>query len=112
MSDPPAAPSFVIRGAVAAAVQPATLQPRWDRINSAVAIAAARRIYFLFLERAAGGSEPLGIVLAGLERSDGTPDGRVVFEPPVLLPREQFIPLELVRGRLSRSRPGRSPFRS
>jgi len=77
-----------------------------------VAIAAARRIYFLFLERAAAGIEPLGIVLAGLEPADGSPEGRVVFEPPVLLPREQFIPLELVRGRQGRGRTPRSPSRS
>ena len=53
-----------------------------------------------------------GIVLAGLEPADGSPEGRVVFEPPVLLPREQFIPLELVRGRQGRGRTPRSPSRS
>jgi hypothetical protein len=37
--------------------------------------------------------------------------GRVVFELPVLLPEEQFIPLELVRGRSGRSRSSRSPLR-
>ncbi|MEY3768025.1 MAG: hypothetical protein RLZZ11_1095, partial [Cyanobacteriota bacterium] len=37
--------------------------------------------------------------------------GRVVFELPVLLPEEQFIPLELVRGRAGRSRTSRSPLR-
>ena len=39
------------------------------------------------------------------------PQGRVVFELPVLLPEEQFISLELVRGRSPRSRSARSPLR-
>ena len=79
-------------------------QPRWDRINSAAVIAQARRIYFQFLERSASAMEPQGIVL-----SPG--HGRVVFELPVLLPEEQFIPLDWFRARPSRSRPSRSPYR-
>ncbi len=78
--------------------------PRWDRINSAAVIAQARRIYFQFLERSVSALEPQGIVL-----SPG--HGRVVFELPVLLPEEQFIPLDWVRSRPSRSRPSRSPYR-
>jgi hypothetical protein len=35
-----------------------------------------------------------------------------VFELPPLLPSEQFIPLELVRGRAGRNRPARSALRS
>ena len=31
-------------------------------------------------------------------------DGRVVFETPVLLPDEQFIAIDLIRGRTSRGR--------
>ena len=32
------------------------------------------------------------------------PDGRVVFETPVLLPDEEFIAIDLIRGRTSRGR--------
>jgi hypothetical protein len=88
-------------------VSAAALQPRWDRINSAEAIGRARRIYYAFLERCSGSSEPLGIVMAGEAGA-----GRVVFELPVLLPAEQFIPLELVRGRPGRSRAARPVARS
>ncbi|MFQ6538784.1 MULTISPECIES: hypothetical protein [Aphanothece] len=44
------------------------------------------------MERCPGGAEPCGVVLQG-DR------GRVVFEQPVLLPEEQFIPIDLIRGR-------------
>jgi hypothetical protein len=81
------------------------VQPRWDQINSAEAIGRARRIYYAFLERCAGAGDPLGIVMAGAA-------GRVVFELPMLLPAEHFIPLELVRGRQGRSRPSRPVARS
>ena len=100
-SNPPAPLSFEIRGAVGSSV---SAQPRWDRINSAAVIAQARRIYFQFLERSTSALEPQGIVL-----SPG--QGRVVFELPVLLPDEQFIPLDWVRARPSRSRTSRSPYR-
>ncbi|MEY2645787.1 MAG: hypothetical protein RLZZ611_2436 [Cyanobacteriota bacterium] len=79
--------------------------PRWDRINSADVIARARRIYYSYLENSGGGVDPCGIVVTG--PSGG--QGRVVFETPVLLPDEQFIPLELVRGRSGRGR-GSRPF--
>ncbi|MEB3264671.1 MAG: hypothetical protein VKJ66_09900 [Synechococcus sp.] len=78
--------------------------PRWDRINSAAVIGRARQIYYAYLQSSAGGNDPCGIVLSG---PDG-PQGRVVFDPPVLLPEEQFIPLDLVRGRQGRGRPPRS----
>ena len=94
----------MIRGAVGSSVQPLTPQPRWDRINSAEVIAQARRIYFHFLECSPTHPDPLGVVI-------GPQQGRVVFELPVLLPEEQFIPLELVRGRSGRSRSSRSPLR-
>ena len=97
----------MIKGAVVSSVQPSIQQPRWDRINSAVVIAQARQIYFHFLERCAGQLDPLGVVIT--EPRSG--QGRVVFELPVLLPNEQFIPLELVRGRSVRSRSARSPYR-
>lgn len=99
--------SFVIRGAGAVPLTTAALQPRWDRINSAEAIGRARRIYYAFLEQSASATEPLGIVMPA--ESSG---GRVVYELPVLLPEEQFIPMELVRGRSGRNRPSRSPYRS
>ena len=70
-------------------------------------IAQARRIYFTYLERTGLAHDPLGIVIS----QPHTGQGRVVFELPVLLPDEQFIPLELVRGRPGRSRSSRSPYR-
>jgi len=93
-SNPPNSPSFEIRGAVGVSVS----GPRWDRINSAAVIAQARRVYFAHLEGSAGCLEPCGIVIVGAA------SGRAVFEPPVLLPGEQFIPLELVRPRGGRAR--------
>ena len=89
------------------------MQPRWDRINSAEAIGRARRIYYAFLERCSGAAEPLGVVMAAeAEAVTRTGSGRVVFELPVLLPSEQFIPLELVRGRAGRNRPSRPAMRN
>lgn len=102
-SNPPTPPSFEIRGAVGVPLS----SPRWDRINSADVIARARRIYYTYLENSGGGggTDPLGIVISGA----GGGQGRVVFENPVLLPDEQFIPIELVRGRSGRGR-GSRPF--
>lgn len=96
-------PSFEIRGA---AGQP---QPglRFDRIDSSRVIAQARRIYLLHFEQGPGGMEPFGIVLNTL-----TTQGRVVFVSPVLLPEEQFVPLDLIRGRPTRPRHPRPPLRS
>jgi hypothetical protein len=70
-------------------------------------IAQARRIYFSYLERSGLTHDPLGIVISQPQSGQG----RVVFELPVLLPDEQFIPLELVRGRPGRSRSSRSSYR-
>jgi hypothetical protein len=74
--------------------------PRWDRINSAVVIAVARSVYYAYLQDSGGGPDPSGIVLSG----PAADQGRVVFEPPVLLPGEQYIPIDLVRSR----NPGRN----
>jgi len=52
----------------------------------------ARSVIYRYLEHCPGGAEPHGVVLQG-DR------GRVVFDQPVLLPDEQFIPLALLRGR-------------
>ena len=73
--------------------------PRWDRIDSRSLIAQARRIYFAYLSSTPAGQEPLGVVVDPRE-----PDGRVVFETPVLLPDEEFIAIDLIRGRTSRGR--------
>lgn len=99
-TNPPASPSFEIRGAVGVSVS----APRWDRINSAEVISRARRLYYAFLEANGSGQEPSGVVIAGA-------GGRVVFEAPVLLPDEQYIPIEIVRGRTGRSRTPRNPYR-
>ena len=87
-------PSFEIRGA-----SWAPSAPRWDRINSRSLIAQARRVYFAYLSSTSAGQEPLGVVVDPQE-----PDGRVVFETPVLLPDEEFIAIDLIRGRTSRGR--------
>lgn len=87
-------PSFKIRGAEGV---PAT--PRWDRVDSRASIRAARGIYYSHLSESSGAPDPLGVVLA-----PGQPGGRVVFELPVLLPEEEFIELELIRGRNTRGR--------
>ncbi len=103
-------PSFEIRGASGPSGQP--LRPdlrsdprnfdvRWDRINSGEVIARARRVYFLYIEQGPGGPDPIGVVLTG--RSGG----RVVFDLPVLLPDEQYVPLEVVRSRGPRPRGAR-----
>ncbi len=75
----------------------------------------ARHIYFHYLETCPAGAEPIGVVIV-TEASQGLPSqGRVVFELPVLLPEEQFLPLDLLRGqrqavRARRSAAPRSPF--
>ncbi len=96
-------PSFEIRGA--AGLQQPLL--RFDRIDSRRVIALARRIYLLHVEHGCCGGEPLGIVL-----NPQSAQGRVVFERPVLLPEEQFLPLDLLLGRSGRSRHPRSSLRS
>ena len=87
-------PSFEIRGNVGA-----SNSPRWDRVDSRSLIALARRVYFAYLSDTPGGQEPIGVV--------ALPDlceGRVVFDTPVLLPEEEFVGLELIRGRTGRGR--------
>ena len=77
----------------------ASTSPRWDRVDSRSLIALARRIYFAYLSDTPGGQEPIG----GVAEPDNL-EGRVVFEPPVLLPEEEFVGLELIRGRTGRGR--------
>ena len=103
--NPPTSPSFEIRGAVGVSVS----GPRWDRINSAAVITCARRIYHDYLASGCVSAEPSGIVIAANPSDQSACLGRAVFEPPVLLPGEQYIPLELVRPRPGRGRNPR-PF--
>jgi len=82
-------------------------QPRWDRIDSSEVISRARRVYFLYVEQCPSGIEPIGVVLAAPRSGPG----RVVFDLPVLLPDEHYIPLELVRNRNQRLRTARNTYR-
>ena len=100
--NPPSSPSFEIRGAVGVSLS----APRWDRINSAALIAIARRIYFGHLEQGGGAAEPCGVVIGGAAAEQG----RVVFDTPVLLPGEQYIPIDLVRSRAAGRNRSPRPF--
>ena len=87
-------PSFEIRGAVGT---PST--PRWDRVDSRALIALARSTYFNYLSTTPSGLDPLGAVI---HLRNG--NGRVAFEVPVLLPDEEFVGIDLIRGRSTRGR--------
>lgn len=87
-------PSFLISGAGA----PIGSTPRWDRVNSQALIALARQIYFRYLSEATRSQEPSGVVVC--QRSG---EGLVVFEPPTLLPDEEFLSTALLRNRARRS---------
>ena len=87
-------PSFEIRGAVGTPTS-----PRWDRVDSRALIALARTTYFNYLAATPSGLEPLGVVVH-LQHGEG----RVAFELPVLLPDEEFVGIELIRGRSPRGR--------
>jgi hypothetical protein len=71
-----------------------------DRINSQQVFHQARQALFHYMERCPGGGEPIGVVLQGGR-------GRVVFEQPILLPDEQFVPIDLMRGRPGNRAAGR-----
>ena len=91
-------PSFVIRGsssplATGAAPYAGGSPLRLDRINSAEVLGLARGVYFAYLSACSAGADPLGVVLAAAG------GGRVVFEVPVLLPKEQFVPIDWLRSR-------------
>lgn len=73
---------------------------RFERINSSEVLHRARQVLFAYLHGGGVAGEPCGVVL----QANG---GRVVFERPVLLPNEQFVPLELLRQRNPRPRHGR-----
>lgn len=70
---------------------------RLDRIDSRELLRDARLIYYRFLESGYGPGDPLGVVIS----AGDSHAGRVVFEPPVLLPEECFVPLEWLRLRQS-----------
>jgi len=95
----PRGPSFLIRGSQASQPGPTAqaawcaAQPRLDRVNSAELLRQAREIYFAFLSGGSAVADPLGIVVS----SGGA--GRVVFELPVLLPEELFVPIDWLRSR-------------
>ena len=91
-------PSFQIRGGESSA-SPSQGSLRLDRINSAELLRHSRRVYFRFLESCPSAPEPLGVVLLG-----SGPQGWVVFEAPILLPDEQFVPMDLLRPRATRGR--------
>jgi hypothetical protein len=93
----------VIEAAGSGPFQPPAL--RLDRVNSRDVLAAARTVYFAFLASGATADDPLGVVLGG-----GAGRGRVVFQAPALLPDEEFVAVELLRGRPPRSA-GRGPGR-
>jgi hypothetical protein len=111
--------SFVIQGAGGgqSRTDPSL---RLDQIDSRTVIGRARSIYLTYMTRGFPGGEPMGVVL--LEHNPQTPSGRssegaglggrVVFECPVLLPNEIYVPLEWLRGRGSRGRGPRSPQRT
>ncbi len=86
-------PSFVIAGATFNA----TPSPRWDRVNSQQLIAKARAIYFRHLSDAGRSAEPMGVVLCA-----HSGEGRVVFDMPTLLPEEDFVSTQVLRGKSSR----------
>ena len=113
--------SFVIQGAGGGHARPDP-SVRLDQIDSRTVIGRARSIYLNYMTRGFPGGEPIGVVLAehiprvppGRRSESAGPSlsGRVVFECPVLLPSEIYVPLEWLRGRGTRGRGPRSPQRT
>ena len=73
---------------------------RLDRINSQQVLLQARGALFHYMDSCPSGRDPCGVVLQGKRC-------RVVFELPVLLPDEQFVPLGLIRTPTTRGSGGR-----
>lgn len=94
ISCPPSTPSFRIAGTVGSAAPPL----RWDQINSQLVLQAGRKVLFQYQLNWPGGPEPSGVVL-----NPPNLTGRVVFGIPVLLPEEQFVAIDWLRGRPQRS---------
>ena len=103
-------PSFQIAGAAPTAAPVLRL----DQINSQEVLLAARRVLFQYMQAYPMGADPLGVVLpleGAPQRSPGSTiqaeraeagrveAGRVVFRQPILLPNEQFVAIEWLRGR-------------
>ena len=99
----PIPPSFLISGA------PTKVVPvlRLDQINSQLVIQAARRVLFEALDHCAPSADVCGVVL---KANPANLQGRIVQTMPVLLPDEQFVPIELIRARRSRNGPSRLRF--
>ena len=99
----PIPPSFLISGA------PTKVAPvlRLDQINSQLVIQAARRVLFEALDHCAPSADVCGVVL---KANPANLQGRIVQAMLVLLPDEQFVPIELIRARRSRSGPSRLRF--
>ena len=91
-------PSFQIRGAGGDPVP----SLRLDRVNSRELFATARTVVFRHMANCPDGPEPLGVVLTADSERGAPGRGRVVFSVPVLLPDEQFVPLELLLARAQR----------
>jgi hypothetical protein len=81
---------------------------RLDRINSRDLFVQARSVLFRHQHACPDGPEPLGVVMTMACSELPSPSrGRIVFTPPVLLPDEQFLPLDLILCREQRFQPGR-----
>jgi len=77
-------------------------EPSLDRVNSAVLIERARRVFWRYWQQgAAPSAAPCGVVLQGNS-------GKVVFDLTALLPDEEFVPVEWIQGR-GTAPSGRSP---
>ncbi|MFM7087146.1 MAG: hypothetical protein ACKOXO_09190 [Cyanobium sp.] len=77
-------------------------------MNSRDLFSLARSVFYRHLESCPEGPEPVGVVLP-LDTADQgcLQRARVVFAMPVLLPDEQFVPLDLLLARTPRSAPAR-----
>ena len=84
-------PSFAISGAQTA-IDPGPA--RWSPDQLSRMLQVGRQLYLSHLERHGARVEPLGVVIETRHFS-----GRMVFEPPVLLPDEQFLEIDLLRRR-------------
>lgn len=103
-SSPTGSPSFEIRGAGG---DPSS-SLRLDRVNSRDLFALARAVFFRHLQSCPEGPDPVGVVLPlDTDHPASGSRGRVVFALPVLLPEEQFIPLDLLLARSQRGGGGR-----
>lgn len=85
--------SFRIEGAESS---PAAL--RLDRVDSRWVLRQARQALFHYQHQCPSGPAPAGVVLAGCGA------GRVVFDSPVLLPDEHYVPVGLLQPSGGRSR--------